>query len=850
MAATAVHLGAAATDAASMNPLGAIDHIKALKQLVLDPQVDQAIQAADKWKSGDRSEAVGHALAAILPGVGPAAANIGEKLGSGDLTGAAADATTLGITMAAPHVAGALRGALPDKVTVVPPLVRPLDPLDQANQQWMASQGLQTPLAMQTSSPSALDIQSSVARSPGGGALAERQQALKQELIDRGKRELSKIQFQPVTPEEAGAAVSEQLASNLQKTRSDLAAKVLPAETTPEEAGAGLRNKLASLLDQTRSGLASEVSPTPSSPEIAGGKVLEAGKAAIRNLDKQADQSYKAAWQAEKHPGNIEQVPVRDDEGNQLYNADGSVTTEKMALPIDMADVQDALEPLARRYERTLSDTDVRASLGLKSMRNILNESRFKPASVAETDLGMLKDAARTEKGLAELRDPSQGLAAASVAQLQQAIDAKMATAFYPGWDPASGTPSPALDNLQAGRRATAQKHDIADAYAGFGNRNLEKIEPVSVYRGLTWAGDAGVERLRNIARIAPDAMAHVGRAFIDSGGDWNTLGPGTKNVIFHGDNNLINSLDNYYAQKEQFGGLTEKEPVGVYGEMTRGRDANIEQMRAIAQVAPDQMPAIGRAFIDSGGKWDALGPESKKVLFKDPKLIGQLDQYYAKQQQFGPLTQMDPEALANKLMASKGRAITQLRAVAQETPEQMPGLFRSFVEGIFNRATREGDLQKVQGTLDGWLDMPEEAKALMVKDPKVVDSLNNLFFAMKRLARNPNTSGTSFLANLNRMKGNIFTGLGTALGAVGGGTHGGYAEGAGLGGLGAIAGVGAEVGANKALARLLTNQKFINLMTQGIQMDLRGDTAGAQLTAKTLSRMASAPDGSGDRQK
>jgi hypothetical protein len=95
------------------DPLNAIEHLKKLKQMVVDPQVDQAIKAADKWKSGDHSEAVGHALAAVLPGVGPAAANIGEKLGNQDYTGAAADATVLGATMVAPKVAGAIVDAAP-----------------------------------------------------------------------------------------------------------------------------------------------------------------------------------------------------------------------------------------------------------------------------------------------------------------------------------------------------------------------------------------------------------------------------------------------------------------------------------------------------------------------------------------------------------------------------------------------------------------------------------------------------------------------------------------------------------------------------------------------------------------
>jgi hypothetical protein len=99
-------VGEAGKTVTASSPEELAEHLKNLKAMVVDPQVDQAIEAAHKWKNGDRSEAVGHALAAIIPGVGPMAANIGEKLGDGDIKGAAADATVLGASMLAPHLAG------------------------------------------------------------------------------------------------------------------------------------------------------------------------------------------------------------------------------------------------------------------------------------------------------------------------------------------------------------------------------------------------------------------------------------------------------------------------------------------------------------------------------------------------------------------------------------------------------------------------------------------------------------------------------------------------------------------------------------------------------------------------
>ena len=89
-------------------------------QSIVQPMHEQAQKAKQSFNQGDYSEAFGHGLAAALPGVGPAAANIGEKLGNQDYTGAAADATVLGGTMALPHAGGAAAGAIGDAFRLDP----------------------------------------------------------------------------------------------------------------------------------------------------------------------------------------------------------------------------------------------------------------------------------------------------------------------------------------------------------------------------------------------------------------------------------------------------------------------------------------------------------------------------------------------------------------------------------------------------------------------------------------------------------------------------------------------------------------------------------------------------------
>ena len=87
-------------------------------------------------------------------------------------------------------------------------------------------------------------------------------------------------------------------------------------------------------------------------------------------------------------------------------------------------------------------------------------------------------------------------------------------------------------------------------------------------------------------------------------------------------------------------------EPVQAFKQLTWGNDAGIAQLREVAELAPSEMRAIGRAYIDTllskataeGGfsreasmarDWQTLGPETKKILYKNPGLIEDLDNFF-----------------------------------------------------------------------------------------------------------------------------------------------------------------------------------------------------------------------------
>lgn len=88
------------------------------------------------------------------------------------------------------------------------------------------------------------------------------------------------------------------------------------------------------------------------------------------------------------------------------------------------------------------------------------------------------------------------------------------------------------------------------------------------------------------------------------------------------------------------------QEPVQAFGQTKYANDAGIEYLRKLSKEAPGEMPKVGRAYIEkllddatNGDRFDAtktlykgwknLGPETKKILFKNPAHIADLDKFF-----------------------------------------------------------------------------------------------------------------------------------------------------------------------------------------------------------------------------
>jgi hypothetical protein len=281
-------------------------------------------------------------------------------------------------------------------------------------------------------------------------------------------------------------------------------------------------------LTQRGSTLAGRVSPNPATAEQAGLAVEQAVEGRGGQLQSEANRSYGALRAIEQ------QTPIT----------------------VDMRPVKAALQPIYDRMVRQMPIAKQQASEGLKALQNILTGGDVSPLSVADADLGAIKGIARGADA-PWLRDVSQGLAAKAVGEFDAAVQQAVQRA------------GPAAEQaLAAGRAATKAKYATAEVLDGL--RRGTGGEAAKMFGRMVARGDTGIEQLREVAKIAPQQMPSVGRAFLDGlfeetqkeGGfrsaktvfeKWNNLGPETRKLLFP-DQALRSELDNFFlvAKKMQ----------------------------------------------------------------------------------------------------------------------------------------------------------------------------------------------------------------------------------------------------------------------------------------------------------
>ena len=249
--------------------------------------------------------------------------------------------------------------------------------------------------------------------------------------------------------------------------------------------------------------LAQRVSPVGQTAETAGAGMRQDISSEIASQHAAADTAYSSLRDIEKTRG----------------------------IDVDLTDLKRQLQPIRDRMYRQLPVTVRANSSGFHAVEQLLAGPDKVPLSIIDSDLSVIKAMAREADP--NVRSFGQGVAA-KVSGLMDAQTLKAAADAGPD----------ALAALKAGRAATRAKYAANDVLGSFTN------EPVRAFDQATLRDDTGIERLRSLQKVAPDALPKIGRGYLDDlvanakvagdkfSGDkaltsWENLGPETKKLLF-----------------------------------------------------------------------------------------------------------------------------------------------------------------------------------------------------------------------------------------------------------------------------------------------------------------------------
>jgi len=581
---------AGAPDAASYGPVNA-----ARGMLAAQNNVKQGADAA--WAAGDYQTAIRKYADWLLPIIGPAMDASADKMQAGQTWRGAGEALGLGAAIAGPK-------ALEVAQVKVPAVAKNANPVEAAAVQFGEQRGIPIDAATATGNPFVRNVQTATANTPLGSIPAMRGQAAQTSALQRVGRELSDSVYpDAVTPEQAGEGLRQSLNFQVRKQHgraTEAYDRLRRYEADPELAeqvpDPAVRVAQTALDQEAQRSIGRAPSPEEWAElrrmreELDSQKFQSGGlvKQRAKTLEEETTSTYvpRSGGAAVYHdimqaaPGTSQMTRAEVQTSIEQALASGRFTnaakgaldvaqqrlrgsrrvssptlppsagavetpTVSMMLPADVRAAKAALRPVYDRLMRQLPVTQQRSSPGLKAIENIVNGPDHVPVTILDGDLSAIKGIARGAD-LPELRDVSQGLAAKAVAELDGAVRDAVAKA---GPD--------AVKTLEEGRAATRTKYAVSDVLGTL------RDEPVQAFNQAVYAKDAGIDRLRDLAKHAPAEMPRLGRAYLDDllakatadGGfdkaqtvqaSWENLGPQTKRLLFK-EPGQVQALDNYF---------------------------------------------------------------------------------------------------------------------------------------------------------------------------------------------------------------------------------------------------------------------------------------------------------------
>lgn len=235
----------------------------------------------------------------------------------------------------------------------------------------------------------------------------------------------------------------------------------------------------------------------------------------------------------------------------------------------------------------------------------------------------------------------------------------------------------------------------------------------------------------------------------------------------------------------------------GLGGLKQMAREGDVKS----AGLAKHIIPKLQKIIDDSVAQ---AGPDAIGALQQGRKLTA--EQYSTQ----GVLKQLreEPVQAFGQLTWQKDAGIETLRQVAKEAPGELPKVGRAYLENLVGKATAEGGFNRAAGIFQEWQNLGPQTKQLLFKNPMLVDDLNKFFLGAKKLAENPNPSGSAVVGFIAGQSALAVTN--PAVGIP-------YIIGAG------------------ALSKMLHTPRGVRLLTEGMKVPLGRKAAGASIASQIL---------------
>lgn len=185
--------------------------------------------------------------------------------------------------------------------------------------------------------------------------------------------------------------------------------------------------------------------------------------------------------------------------------------------------------------------------------------------------------------------------------------------------------------------------------------------------------------------------------------------------------------------------------------------DAALSDLKSFARADNPDLRSIGQGVVANAVKHlDGLvrGTAAKA----GPDVLAALEQgRKATQEKYSAAAVLDGletgrgEAVQayKRLTAPGDSAVGQLRDVLTQAPQTAPHLARATLDELLTKATAGGSFEHAAAINESWRKLGPETKQLLYKDPAYISDLDNYFRLAKKIAENPNPSGTARINNL-----------------------------------------------------------------------------------------------------